>query len=104
MLFSDSTRSLYQKKLAIVMREQAQESQDGVDGEETNGHNGVNGTNGNVDKSLEEFSADDEVPEEQEVVVRKSSRKSATPKAPAAKAKASTLEVKIQNSTAKHGF
>ena len=74
------------------MREQAQESQDGVDGEETNGHNGVNGTNGNLDKSLEEFSADDEpMPEEQEVVVRKSSRKSATPKAPAAKA--STLEV-----------
>jgi len=73
----DSTRSLYQKKLAIVMREQ--DVVDG-DGEELNGH--TNGTNGKLDKSLEEFSADDEVPEQEEeqVVVKKSSRKSATPK------------------------
>ena len=52
--------------------------QDGVDGgAEENGH--TNGTNGKLDKSLEEFSADDEVPEpeEEEVVVKKSSRKSA---------------------------
>ena len=50
------------------------------DGEELNGH--TNGTNGKLDKSLEEFSADDEVPEQEEeqVVVKKSSRKSATPK------------------------
>ena len=54
--------------------------QDVVDGEELNGH--TNGTNGKLDKSLEEFSADDEVPEQEEeqVVVKKSSRKSATPK------------------------
>jgi len=74
----DSTRSLYQKKLAIVMREQS----------ESNGTHANGETNGKLDKSLEEFSADDEVPEEEEeevVVVRKSSRKSATPKVSATK-------------------
>lgn len=84
----DSTRSLYQKKLAIVMREQ-----DGVDGgAEENGH--TNGTNGKLDKSLEEFSADDEVPEpeEEEVVVKKSSRKSATPKVASASESKSPLQ------------
>merc|ERR1719232_463219 len=88
MKFQNQKRSLYQKKLAIVMREQ-----DGVDGgAEENGH--TNGTNGKLDKSLEEFSADDEVPEpeEEEVVVKKSSRKSATPKVAASSESKSPLQ------------
>lgn len=67
--------------------------QDGVDGgAEENGH--TNGTNGKLDKSLEEFSADDEVPEpeEEEVVVKKSSRKSATPKVASASESKSPLQ------------
>lgn len=84
---SDSTRSLYQKKLAIVMREKTDQI-DGNGEAQENGHSHVNGKP--IDKSVAEFSADEDAVEEEEeanaedddqpsVVVRPSSRMSTTP-------------------------
>lgn len=75
----DSTRAFYQKKLAIVLRE---EMEGGGGGQETNGHGESNGST--KEKQNGEFSADDDqVLEEEEiqpsVVTKKSSRKN-TPK------------------------
>ena len=96
--FSDSTRSLYMKKLAIVMREQAenQDQPDNANNDSQNGHTEVNGksdANGShenetenekvLDKSLGEYSADEEINSDDEqpaVVVKQSTRASVTPK------------------------
>lgn len=75
---SDSTRSLYQKKLAIVMREKSSEEVDSTQ----NGHQ--NGHNAEVNPNVAEFSADEETIEDDEdqplAVMKKSARKTATPK------------------------
>ncbi len=83
--FSDSTRALYQKKLAIVLREKAR--LDEPDSQQ-NGHTApeVNGSKkSDLNKSVAEFSADEEEvneeieDEEQPSVVVKQSSRTATP-------------------------
>jgi len=99
----DSTRTLYKKKLAILLREN--EAKDKVDGEEPqNGHEepvivtpeptkrvstrsrtSTKSTNGTQAAAAAEFSADEEVVSEEDeeqpaIVVKKSTRASVTPK------------------------
>ncbi len=90
-LFLDSTRSIYQKKLAIVMREnedQEEEVDSAANGHDNNGHHAeADNVNGSLNKSMTigEFSADEEMEvntedeEQPSAVVRKSARKP-TPK------------------------
>ena len=100
---ADSTRTLYKKKLAILLREN--EAKDKVDGEEPqNGHEepvivtpeppkrvstrsrtSTKSTNGAQAAAAAEFSADEEVVSEEDeeqpaIVVKKSTRASVTPK------------------------
>jgi len=93
----DSTRSLYQRKLAIVMREKGKE-EDVVDiAEEQNGHQAINGS---PDKA--EFSADEEaIPsedEEQPSVVVKESRRKSIPKTSPLQAIGSSLRQRFGGS------
>ena len=90
--FSESTRSLYQKKLAIVMREKTADQTDnnGAATQQQNGHSNSDKSLNSAplkDKSIAEFSADDETANDEtededqpSPVVKKSSQKSNTPK------------------------